>query len=125
MEKEEFIRCLAKNVNQCYTSYLRYLRSSMDSIADGSMVSEKDKTAIRKTLVSDLFKKYAESDNHEEIRNLKKYEDRLNGGEKEYLDILRKFELKLQSPPKNQNEDILLFIHGFNRCHLAGLSYSL
>ena len=114
MEKEEFIRCLAKNVDQCYTSYLRYLRSSMDSIADGSVINEKDKTAIRKTLVSDLFRKYAESDNHEEIRNLKKYEDRLNGGEKEYLEILRKFELKLQSPPKNQNEDILLFIHGFN-----------
>ena len=114
MEKDEFIRCLAENVNRCYTSYLRYLRSSMNSVADSSMVSEEDKIAIRKTLVNDLFKKYTESDNHEEIRNLKKYEEALNGGEKEYLDILRKFELKLQSPPKNQNEDILLFIHGFN-----------
>ena len=51
MEKEEFIRCLAENVNRCYTSYLRYLHCSMGSIADGSMVSEEDKMAIRKALL--------------------------------------------------------------------------
>ena len=66
MEKEEFIKCLTENVNRCYTNYLRYLRSSMDSIANGSVVSEEDKMAIRKTVVNDLLKKYAESDNHEE-----------------------------------------------------------
>ena len=113
MEEEEFSRNLGENVNQCYTSYLRYLRSSMDSVASGSAVSQENKVAIRKTFVDDLFKKFAESANSEEITNLKKHEEKLNTGEKQYLDILRKFEIKLQNPPKNQNEDILLFIHGY------------
>ena len=114
MDEEKFSRCLAENVNECYTSYLRYLRSSMDSIACGSVVSDKNKVAIQKALVDDLFKKFAESNNAEEINSLKKYEETLNTGEKEYLDVLRRFEIKLQSPPKKQNEDILLFIHGYN-----------
>ena len=114
MEEEEFSRCLAENLNRCYTSYLRYLRSSMDSIADSSVMSEKNRKAVRKTLVNDLFKKYAEANSNEEICSLKKYEESLDREEKEYLDILRKFDVKLQSPPKNQNEDILLFIHGYN-----------
>ena len=113
MDEEEFSRCLAENVNQCYTSYLRYLRSSMDSIACASAVSQNNKVAIRKALVDNLFKKFAESSDSEEITNLMKYEENLNTGEKQYLDILRKFEIKLQNPPKNQNEDILLFIHGY------------
>lgn len=111
MEVEEFSRCLAENVNQCYTSYLRYLRSSMDSISD---VSKEDSEAIQKAMVDNLLKKYAETNNKEEIESLKKYEKSLNAGSKEYIGILREFEKKLQNPPKSQNEDILLFIHGYN-----------
>lgn len=114
METTEFASYVVeKNVNQCYTSYLRYLHNSIDSLVD-SMYTEENRTAIRKGLVDDLFDKYTKVSDDEEIQALEKERKKLNSGEKTYFDLLKTFEIKLKTPPENQNQDILLFIHGIN-----------
>ena len=114
MDTPEFTRYVVENdVNQCYRSYLRYLRNSIDSLVD-SMYTEENRTAIRKTLVNDLFNKYTRCSDNEEARALENERQKLNSGEKTYFDLLKMFEIKLQTPPKNQNRDILLYIHGID-----------
>ena len=114
MDIPEFKSYIVKNdVNQCYTSYLRYLRNSIDSLVD-SMYTEENRTAIREALVNDLFDKYTKSSDNEEVQAIEKERLKLNLREKTYFDLLNVFKNKLQTPPKNQNQDILLYIHGID-----------
>ena len=113
MDTLEFTRYIVKNnVNQCYTSYLTYVHNSMDSL-DDSMYTEENRTAIRKTLVNNLFDKYTKCSDTEEAQAIEKERLKLNSGEKTYFDF-KMFETKLQTPPENQNRDILLYIHGID-----------
>lgn len=112
MEMDEFRKSLAENVNDSYLSYLRYLHGSVENMAEVAC-SEEDSIAIKKALVEDLSRKFYTTD-AESMKILQRKIDTLNDDEKEYLDVLKQFEQKLNNPPKNQNEDILLYIHGFN-----------
>ncbi|XP_065898864.1 uncharacterized protein [Dysidea avara] len=112
MEMDEFRRSLAKNVNDCYLSYLRYLHGSVENMAD-VVYSEEDSIAIKKTLVEDLSRKFYTTQ-PEHMKILQDKIDTLTDNEKEYLDVLKQFEEKLCNPPENQNQDVLLYIHGFN-----------
>ena len=113
MEMEDFKRSLAEKSNDCYASYLRYLHSSMDNLAD-TVCKEEDSIAIKKALVEDLTAKFFGANDEEHLRALKVKVDQLNKDEKEYLEVLNQFEERLRCPPKNQHEDTLLYIHGFN-----------
>ena len=147
MSKDEFNNFLKKNVDTCYISYLRYLRSSIDCMVD-IVCGEEDSIAIQKTLVEDLsrkfykdnyekqpddlqkgvaetkgdenqqqlddFEKEAEDNEKQQLDDQEKGKEQLNDNEKQYLEVLKQFEIKLQNPPENQNKDILLYMHGFN-----------
>lgn len=113
MEMDKFKESLAGNVNDCYVSYLRYLHSSIENMAE-VVCKEEDSIAIKKALVQDLSQKFYGATDPEQLRALHKNAEALNDDEKEYLELLKQFETKLRNPPKNQNEDILLYIHGFN-----------
>ena len=113
MEMDKFQESLAANTNNCYASYLRYLHSSIENMAD-LVCKEEDSIAIQKALIQDLSQKFSEENDSEQLRELHKKADTFNDDEKEYLEMLKQFEAKLSNPPKNQNEDILLYIHGFN-----------
>ena len=114
IDTPEFTSYIVENdVNQCYRSYLRYLRNSINSLVD-SMYTEENRTAIRKTLVNDLFDKYTRCSDNEAAQAIENERLKLNSGEKTYFDLLKMFEIKLQTPPKNQNRDILLYIHGID-----------
>ena len=113
MEMKDFKVYLAEQSNNCYACYLRYLRSSMDNLAD-TVCKEKDRIAIMKALVEDLSFKFFGANDEEHLRALKVKVDQLNKDEEEYLEVLNQFEERLRCPPKNQHEDTLLYIHGFN-----------
>lgn len=113
MEMDKFRECLAKNIDDCYVSYLRYLHSSIENMAD-VVCSEEDSLAIKKALVQDLSQKFCVETDPEQLRALHKNAESLSDDEREYLEMLKQFETKLCAPPKNQNQDILLYIHGFN-----------
>ena len=113
MEMDEFQESLAANINDCYTSYLRYLQSSIENMAD-VVCKEEDSIAIQKVLIQDLSQKFSEENDPEQLKELHKKADTFNDDEKEYLEMLKQFKTKLSNPQKNQNEDILLYIHGFN-----------
>ena len=113
MEMDKFIESLTANINDCYASYLRYLHSSIENMAE-VVCKEEDSIAIKKTLVEDLSQKFCDANDPEQLRALQTNVERLNDDEKEYLEMLKHFETKLRGPPKSQNEDILLYIHGFN-----------
>ena len=112
MSKDEFKDFLKKNVDTCYISYLRYLRSSINSMVD-IVCMEEDSIAIKKALVEDLSQKFKD-EQEQGLDDLQKRVQELSDDEKEYLEILKHFEVKLQNPPENQNQDILLYMHGFN-----------
>ena len=113
MEVDEFMSFLSANINDCYGSYLRYLYGSIENMAD-VVCREEDSVAIQRALVEDLSKKFYGANDKEQLKALHKKVDTLNANEKEYLTVLKEFEQKLRSPPENQNQDILLYIHGFN-----------
>ena len=113
MSKDDFKEFLQKNVNTCYISYLRYLHSSIDCMAD-IVCGEEDTIAIQKTLIKDLSQKFYKDNDEQQPDDLQQEVKKLNDDEKEYLEILKQFEIKLQNPPENQNQDILLYMHGFN-----------
>ena len=113
IEMEDFRRSLAEKSNDCYASYLRYLHSSMDNLAD-VVCKEEDTIAIKKALVEDLSSKFFGANDEEHLRALKTKVNELNEDEKEYLEVLKQFEERLRCPPENQHEDTLLYIHGFN-----------
>ena len=113
MKMEDFKESLAEKSNDCYASYLRYLHSSMDNLAD-IVCKEEDSIAIKKALVEDLSSKFFGANDKEYLRALKAKVDQLNNEEKEYLEVLNQFEERLRCPPENQHEDTLLYIHGFN-----------
>ena len=113
MDTPEFTQYIVGNdVNQCYRSYLRYLRNSIDSLVH-SMYTEENRTAIHKALVNDLFDKHTKCSDNEEAQAIEKERLKLNSGEKPYFD-LKMFKDKLEMPPKTQNQDILLYIHGID-----------
>ena len=112
MSKDQFKDFLKKNVDTCYISYLRYLRGSINCMVD-IVCGEEDSIAIKKALVEDLSQKFKDEQEHE-LDDLQKRVQGLNDDEKEYLEILKQFEVKLQNAPENQNQDILLYMHGFN-----------
>jgi len=113
MEMDKFRESLVENINDCYVSYLRYLHSSIENMAD-VVCNEEDSIAIKKVLVKDLSHKFYGATDPEQLEALHKKAKSLNDDEKEYLEVLKQFETKLCAPSKNQNEDILLYIHGFN-----------
>lgn len=113
MPKDEFKSFLQKNDNTCYISYLRYLRSSIDCMAH-IVCAEEDSMAIQKALVEDLSQKFNTDGYGQQPDNLQEDVEKLNDDEKEYLEVLKQFETKLENPPENQNQDILLYMHGFN-----------
>jgi len=113
MGLDDFTKSLAEKSNDCFASYLRYLHSSMDNLAD-VVCKEEDSIAIKKALVEDLSAKFFGAEDEEHLRALKAKVDELNKDEKEYLEVLKQFEERLRYPPKNQHEDTLLYIHGFN-----------
>ena len=113
MEMDKFIESLTANINDCYVSYLQYLHGSIENMAD-VVCKEEDSIAIKKALVQDLSQKFYGASDPEQVRALQKNAETLSDDEKEYLEMLKQFETKLRAPPKNQNEDILLYIHGFN-----------
>ena len=102
MDLEVFARYLKEsNVDQCYTSYLRYLTSSIRSLEDRTfMVSEEDANAIQEVLFTTVYDECG--------KELKVLQD------SDRKSALKEITEKLQTPPENQNKDILLFIHGFN-----------
>jgi len=113
MSMDDFKMSLAENINDCYASYLRYLSSSLENMAD-TICREEDSIAIKKTLIEDLSRKFFGATDEEQLKALKANVDKLNEDEQEYLEVLKQFENKLRCPPENQNQDILLYIHGFN-----------
>ena len=77
MEMEDFKASLAEQSNDCYASYLCYLRSSINNLAD-TVCKEEDSIAIKKALVEDLTAKFFGASDEEHLRALKAKFDQLN-----------------------------------------------
>ena len=89
MSKDQFNDFLKKNVNSCYISYLRYLRSSIDCMVD-IVCGEEDTIAIQKTLVEDLSRKFYKDNYEKELDDLQKRVAEINDEEQQQCDDLEK-----------------------------------
>jgi len=113
MKVDDFKIFLTENINDCYVSYLRYLSNSLQNMTE-TICSEEDSIAIRKALVEDLCHKLLGTTDEQQLKEINAAVERLNKDEQEYLEILKQFENKLWSTPQNDNQDILLYMHGFH-----------